>query len=103
MPVAGVDVAIGEHRGELLNLSVSGALFTIDAELAVGTERTMSFRAGDHVLTLTARVTWISRERASAPAGTQVRYTAGVAFLDQSGRAQRTIQQFYVHGVRGQR
>jgi hypothetical protein len=101
MPVSGVSVEVGDHRVELLNLSVSGALFSLDSELPVGTDWMLSFHGADHMLTVNARVTWVSRlEHASQSGGTQIGYTAGVAFLDQSAAAQRTILQFYVQVVR---
>jgi hypothetical protein len=97
LPVTGVSIQLGRHRGELVNLSVTGAMFVLDAALPLGSEWRLPFRGVHQTLTVTGRVTWVRRTvRQSESGGIEVRFKIAVAFLDQSLSAQRLLRQFYV-------
>jgi hypothetical protein len=100
LPVSGVTIQLGHHHGELVNLSVTGALFVLDAPLPLESEWRLPFRGTYQTLTVTGRVTWMRRlVRQSESGGIEVRYKIAVAFLDQSVSAQRLLRQFYVESA----
>lgn len=94
VPTPGLRARLDVIEGDLLDISVSGALMSTETELPVGTEGHLLLDPGPSPISVVARVTRCDFARADSSRGSRSRtpeYVVGVRFVEPSLAAQRAI------------
>jgi c-di-GMP-binding flagellar brake protein YcgR len=98
MPGSHVVVLLDERRGTLLNLSLTGALVSMEEPPPVESDHALALQTGDETLKVTAHVVRVTRDEENQRSRSA--FTVAVTFPDRSPETQRAIQRFYGHLAR---
>jgi len=91
VPATGVQVKLGPGTGDLINVSVSGALMRLDHEVEIGETWTLQLKPGD--IELAARTVRCSTTSAPGLPPTVQRWLVAVTFAEGSSETARLIRE----------
>ena len=91
VPATGVQVKLGPGSGDLINVSVSGALMRLDHKVEVGTAWTLQLQPGD--IEIDARTVRCSTTSAPGLPPAVQRWLVAVTFAELSAETARLIRE----------
>lgn len=96
VPTPGVRARVNSTRGDVLNLSATGALLRVFGELHVGSEGPVTLDLDSRRIELAGRIVRCERQTIELPGGAMLKqpeYTVGVMFIRPSADAMQGIAQ----------